>query len=109
MSEAIKGCALCKAWIHTILDEHGINDETGEYFCVKCMEDMPEFAGWGLFQDYPDQWHVRPLNEANHLHDPNCPCKPKVELSNGIDIVTHNSFDGREAVEQIKELLKGKL
>jgi hypothetical protein len=40
---------------------------------------------------------------------PYCPCLciPKAEKqSNGIWIIIHNSFDGREGVEQVNEILK---
>jgi len=62
--------------------------------------------GWGLFQTYPTEWHVHPENEPDHIHCVlDCQCGPKIDLTNGINIIVHNSFDGREAVETAKEIL----
>lgn len=35
-----------------------------------------------------------------HIKSTTCACKPDVIIENGIIIVTHNSFDGREALER---------
>lgn len=49
--------------------------------------------------------HVFPLNEEEQ-HDLNgfsCDCEPKIDWDN--ELVVHNSYDGRESVEQAKEIL----
>lgn len=99
-------CESCGTKFDPEVEDYGVNEEDNNYFCQKCCEDMPEFNGWGVFQDYPDEWHIRPINEPDHLHDKMCHCKPKVETENGIDIVVHNSFDGRELLEEVLEILK---
>lgn len=48
--------------------------------------------------------HVFPLNEEHKLEGFDCDCEPKIDFDN--EIVIHNSFDGREAVEQANEILK---
>lgn len=44
--------------------------------------------------------------------DLKCDCIPKVEIENGVLILTHNAFDGREAVEEaaliMQSVKKGK-
>lgn len=53
--------------------------------------------------------HVYPVNdiEPHELEGYRCKCEPKVEYQQDIDsiMVIHNSFDGREVVEQAKEIL----
>jgi len=52
----------------------------------------------------PDQQlvHVTPLNDLKeHILSADCPCNPRIE--DGVCI--HNSWDGREGVEQWKEIL----
>lgn len=54
-------------------------------------------------------FHVYPVNdsEPHELEGYHCKCSPKVEYdqeSESIQVV-HNSFDGRELVEQAKEIL----
>lgn len=98
-------CESCGVYINPETEDYGMDDDNN-HFCHKCCEEMPEFNGWGVFQDYPDEWHIRPINEPEHLHDKMCHCKPKVETENGIDIVSHNSFDGREGLERAIEILK---
>ena len=49
--------------------------------------------------------HVYPLNDLEE-HDTEsagqCDCNPTVEFVNGDTIVIHNSYDGREIIEQIE-------
>jgi hypothetical protein len=55
--------------------------------------------------------HVHPLNDIKE-HDTTdtgntCHCNPKVIIEPDSEIiVVHNSFDGREAVEWTKDILK---
>ena len=52
-------------------------------------------------------YHVLPINDTQEHEESNlCKCNPKCVVENGILIVTHNSFDGREAVEWANEIIK---
>jgi hypothetical protein len=48
-------------------------------------------------------WHILPINDIKpHEELSNCHCSPSSEiLDNGDIMITHNSFDGREFVEQL--------
>ena len=98
-------CETCDIYFDPDLQDYG-TDIDNNNFCQKCCEDMPQFSGWGVFQDYPDEWHIRPLDEPDHMHDKMCHCNPRVIVENGIDIVNHSSFDGRECLEEALEILK---
>lgn len=51
--------------------------------------------------------HVLPINDIEeHEETTACKCEPTVLNENGEFIVVHNSFDGREGVEIVNELLK---
>ena len=51
--------------------------------------------------------HVYPNNEEHELEGTQCICEPKLEiLKTGDMILSHNSFDGREAIEMANELIK---
>lgn len=66
-------------------------------------------SSWGLFQTYPTEWHVHPVDEPDHVHCVlDCSCNPKLTLKKGINIIIHNSFDGREAVDMAYEILNNK-
>ena len=65
-----------------------------------------------------DIQHVYPINDdgehvlvcrymdSQYPHCP-CPCRPKyIDTENGGQIVVHNSYDGREGVEWVNEILK---
>jgi len=40
-----------------------------------------------------------------HFQRENCACNPKIEiLANGTKLITHNSYDGREILEEIEEV-----
>ncbi len=46
--------------------------------------------------------HVTPINDLKpHEESTTCECCPRVEFENGEMIVIHNSFDGRELLENI--------
>jgi len=50
-------------------------------------------------------WNITPNNDLlPHTDDSTCPCHPKVIYENGEMIVIHNSFDGREYVEQLYDI-----
>ena len=44
--------------------------------------------------------HVIPDNDIKkHIKSIICPCKPKIEKRLNADLIIHNSFDGRERIE----------
>lgn len=52
-------------------------------------------------------WHVTPVGDLKeHEESTTCKCEPKVLHENGDMIVVHNSFDGREGIEVVNEILK---
>ena len=56
-------------------------------------------------------WHVIPTKDLEeHEELSTCKCNPKVEIleESGAVLIIHNSFDGRELVEQANEILKMK-
>jgi hypothetical protein len=51
--------------------------------------------------------HVYPLNDLQeHILKSTCKCNPTVTVEYGEIIICHNSFDGREIIEQVNEILK---
>jgi hypothetical protein len=51
-------------------------------------------------------WHVTPINDLEpHEESSTCKCEPKVLIENGDMIVVHNSFDGREGLEEVNRIL----
>lgn len=52
--------------------------------------------------------HVYPVNDSDthDLHSTMCHCGPRVEFNAGEMIVWHNSFDGREIIEMVNEILE---
>ena len=83
-----------------------------------------EDNNWGIFKDKKigNIFHVYPMNEEHsqeiiielpaRLHSPKstCKCKPKVKWNEvkGTWIVLHGAFDGREALEEVNEILNPK-
>lgn len=54
-------------------------------------------------------WHVLPINDLEpHEETTTCKCDPIVEFINDNILVIHNSFDGREGVEIVNEILNPK-
>jgi hypothetical protein len=55
-------------------------------------------------------WHVYPCNDIkdHDIESTTCECGPNVIFEEGSMIVLHNSFDNREVMEQVKEILNGK-
>ena len=50
--------------------------------------------------------HVLPVNDIKiHIEDTTCPCDPMVEYEGNEILVIHNAWDGRELLEQVKEIL----
>lgn len=51
--------------------------------------------------------NIIPRNDLKeHEKSTTCDCNPKVIFENGEMIITHNSYDGREAIEIFKEITK---
>jgi len=62
-------------------------------------------------------WHILPVNDLHpHIDEVkqdcirgiycDCPCEPDVREEEGTFFVVHSSFDGREGLEQVEEILK---
>jgi len=51
--------------------------------------------------------HILPINDLKeHEELTTCECEPKIDiLDNGDMLIIHNSFDGREAIEMVKEII----
>lgn len=49
--------------------------------------------------------NVIPINDTEeHIDSTTCKCKPRVDiLENGDIIIVHNSYDGREFIEELIE------
>ncbi len=48
-------------------------------------------------------YHIQPINDTHeHVDSSVCACEPRVQLIDGNMLVIHNSFDGRELLEQIE-------
>jgi len=77
-----------------------------------------EETGWGVFIDgkmnniihiYPlDEKHSQGIISGGTLPLSNCSCMPKVKWNEvkGTWIMVHGAFDGREAIEEVSEILK---
>lgn len=49
-------------------------------------------------------WNIIPTNDLKeHIEDSTCPCHPRIKFENGEMIIVHNSWDGREFIEQLTE------
>ena len=52
-------------------------------------------------------FNVLPTNDLKeHTENSTCECKPKIIYENGEMIIIHNSFDGREFIEILREINK---
>jgi hypothetical protein len=53
--------------------------------------------------------HIIPENDSQpHEELTTCHCHPRVDFTQGVMVVIHNSFDGRELLEQAQDLLNTK-
>lgn len=51
-------------------------------------------------------YHITPLNDLKpHIEESTCECEPDIKFENGHMLVIHNSYDGREGLEEAKEVL----
>ena len=97
-------CTCCDRLFDPKLEDHG-KDEDGNLFCLSCVNKFPIQSGWGLFKTFEYQWHIYPIDE-NHIEDNQlCSCEPKLTTENEVEIIIHNSFDGREGLELSNEIL----
>lgn len=100
----MKTCKSCNKEFDPEDQAHG-EDNEGNFFCEECCETFTDYNAWGLFQTYPTEWHIFPINEV-HIQDGTiCSCNPQEEMEGSINIVTHNSFDGREALDEAYKIL----
>jgi hypothetical protein len=59
---------------------------------------------WGIYEDGEDL-HIIPIDDTRHHDYTNCWCDPDIEVIGARIKYRHNSHDGREYVEQVKEML----
>jgi len=53
-----------------------------------------------------DDIHVIPVDDLKeHVCSANCQCKPRIEVEGANLIYIHNSWDGREYIEEVEEML----
>lgn len=59
--------------------------------------------GWNCLDCEDGTVHVLPIDDLRDHEDKgsNCWCNPKIDLENKLQIVIHNSMDGREILENI--------
>ena len=51
--------------------------------------------------------HILPINDLKeHEESSTCECCLKLIIENGEMIFVHNSFDGREIIEEVNKILK---
>jgi hypothetical protein len=52
-------------------------------------------------------YHVLPINDTNeHEESSACECQPELQMQeNGNMLIIHNSFDGREIIEELLDEL----
>ena len=53
-----------------------------------------------------DDIHVMPVDDLKEHTFKSCPCNPRIEVEGASLIYIHNSWDHREAVEQIQDMLE---
>lgn len=56
-----------------------------------------------------DDLHVYPMSDLQEhiLTGTDCPCKPVVTMEGATLVITHNSFDHREIVEEAVRIMNG--
>ena len=54
-------------------------------------------------------YHIVPINDLkDHFDSAECECEPSISFENGDMIITHNSYDLREIIEQVNDILNNK-
>lgn len=52
----------------------------------------------------PLGYEVVPMNDSRrHISSPDCACLPEIHFENGMTMLVHNAFDGRELAEEGNE------
>ena len=52
--------------------------------------------------------HILPVDDLEpHTEETTCKCEPKIKIVEGGMLVVHNSYDGREIIEEVTKILKG--
>jgi len=50
--------------------------------------------------------HILPIDDLEeHEETTTCKCEPRLEIINGEMLIIHNSFDQREVIEEVNEIL----
>jgi hypothetical protein len=77
---------------------------------------MDTNEGWAIFQ-FDGYINIVPVNDTKvHVlsviyNDEDkiislCKCEPRIEIQpNGVAMIVHSSYDGREAMEEVNEIL----
>lgn len=53
--------------------------------------------------------HIMPINDLEeHEESSTCKCSPKLIVENDEMIFIHNSYDGREYIEEVNEILNNR-
>lgn len=67
------------------------------------------YEALGLVETYPDdEDHGHEVIERDGELYIICGCQPRVSREKNVWLILHNSFDGREGVEWVNEILKEK-
>ena len=62
-------------------------------------------GNYRVFDKSVSEWHVIPQEDIfDHREDIMCNCRPNIEIFADSMVVTHNSFDGREAVQMAMKI-----
>lgn len=68
------------------------------------MEEQPK--NWSIYVDEENKRISNiPNNDIAEHQLFNCHCEPEIEVIKGFELVVHNSFDGREALEEANRIL----
>ena len=52
-----------------------------------------------------DDIHIVPVGDLKEHVFENCPCNPRIEVVGAHLMYIHNSWDGREYIEEVEEML----
>jgi hypothetical protein len=68
--------------------------------------EIPPVYNWMVTRDDRGDIHSIPLRE-DHTLDSSCKCSPRVKVEGSELLIFHNSFDGREIIEEAREIIEG--
>ena len=97
----ISGNWLFKTWRNgeTLQDVAKKWDELFELNNVKINRCVEDSEGFNVF-------NLIPINDLEeHQEDLKCKCEPKLIVENEGNIIVHNSFDRRELIEQVIDIM----